>query len=512
MAFNSYQFILLFLPLAVVLNAILLRLDRPRLRVLLLIALTVGFYCAASWRSVPIMAASLAANFVFARKIGAGAPGERALWLRLGVCANVALLVGLKYTDFLGGTVAALAGGNWTSANLLLPLGISFFTFQQIAFLVDTSRGTIARPDASRYVASILFFPILVSGPITYFRDLAPQFDARPDARERAQDRLIGLVLFSVGLFKKTVIADTLGLFVDPLFAQAARDVPLSGPMAWAAATGFLLQMYFDFSGYSDMACGIARMLGICLPRNFHSPLRVTSVIAWWRRWHMSLGRFVGDYIHQPLAIGLGRWAARRGFGRDGMQVMAVLVPTFLTMLVIGAWHGGNWTFVVFGVLHGTYMVVAESWRYWRKRRKLGPMPAWTMPLFNLLTLFAVLVAVVPFRAADMPAAIGLWQSMAGMASPGALVPHDLPASGMAGLGAIIACCLFIAYLLPNSMQWLEAWSPTLATREWQGVSRPAIRLAWRPGPLGGIAAGLLFVLGFVFIARGSASFVYFGY
>lgn len=247
---------------------------------------------------------------------------------------------------------------------------------------------------------------------------------------------------------------------------------------------------------------------------NFHSPLRVTSIVDWWRRWHMSLGRFVGDYIFQPLALVLTRSAARRGLGRNAAFALGVLIPTFIAMLVIGAWHGGNWTFIVFGLLHASYMVVAETWRFVRRRARRGRQARpWQHVLGNASTIVAVLVALVPFRAPDMQTALALWQAMAGLGPAGSAVAWPaLPGLGATGLAAMIALGLAIAYLLPNSAQLLGRFEPHLAWPAWASVSPAPLRFTIAPSLRWGLVLGLLAFVGLAFVSRGTGSFVYFGF
>ncbi len=512
MAFNSYAFLLAFLPTVVLCYWLCERFFPGRSRLLVLIGATLLFYALAARAALALLLASLALNFIVARLILAARDRRRGIWLATGVSANILLLLYFKYSGFLLANLGLLALRG-PFAELILPLGISFYSFQQIAFLVDTARERIAPAHPLTYSASILFFPTILAGPITYFREFAPQAEARPDRALVATHISVGTVLLLLGLFKKVVIGDSLALWVDPLFAASASGKEAGMLLAWSMAAGYLLQLYFDFSGYSDMALGCARMFGIVLPLNFFSPLRVTSIIDWWRRWHMSLGRFVGDYIFQPLALPLTRFAVRRRLGRWPSLGLGVLVPTFLSMFVIGAWHGGNWTFVVFGLLHGLFMVVAESWRFLRRKaRKQVPASARRVA-GNLVTLGAVLVTMIPFRSPDMTTSRRLWEAMAGFAGPG--MPPQwgvLPGLGGAGYATMLLSAAAIAFLLPNSAQFLERFEPALSWHEWRSRAPAPLRLAFRPTLAWSIPLGLLFFLGLAFMSRGTGGFVYAGY
>ena len=504
MAFNSYTFLLLFLPVVVAAYHLAARLAGRRARLAVLVGASAAFVAVASPRALAILAVSLAANLAIARMIGASEGVRQRLWLRLGVAGNVGVLVAVKYGGFLAGLAGARA------APLLLPLGLSFYSFQQIAFLVDTARGQVGRAPPLTYVASLLFFPTIVSGPITYYREFAPQAEAGPLRGQVAGDVAVGLAYVAIGLFKKAVLADTMALWVDPLFGAAAGGHAPGAALAWAMVAGFLLQMYFDFSGYTDMALGAARMLGIRLPLNFLSPLRVTNIAEWWRRWHMSLGRFVNEYVFISLALPLTRHAMARHQGaRWAMHGESVLVPTAVSMFVIGAWHGGSWTFIVFGLLHAGYMVVAEAWRFARGRRK-GAAPVWARVAGNALTMAGVLVALAPFRAADMATATRIWAGMAGLGdSTGITVP--IP-GGAAMAGAEIACGLAICWLLPASARLLRDGDPALEWKRWRDVARAPLDWRWAPDARWALALGMLLFLGLAFVARGGSSFVYRGF
>lgn len=506
MAFNSYGFLLAFLPLLCCANHWVRRGASARQAVLLLFGTV--FYAMGSLLSLPFLAGSLAVNFVLARQIHHAQGEARRRWTWAGVGLNVLSLVYIKYAAFLLGDWAVVWPFHLAGGGLFLPLGMSFFTFQQISFLVDVSRGTLQPPRLLTYAAGIVFFPCLLSGPIVYVREIAPQLDRPQDESEAGLDMTVGLGQFAIGLAKKAVVADTMALWVDPLFVATQAGGQPSLVQGWLMVTGYLLQMYFDFSGYSDMALGLGRMLGLRLPLNFYSPLRATSIIDWWRRWHMSLGRFVNDYIFQSLALPLTRWAMVRGASRWGVSAAGVLLPTALSMFVIGAWHGGRWTFIAFGALHALYMVAAELWRMVRGR-KAAPLPVW---LGNGLTILCVLVALAPFRADTMAAASRIWLGMAGMAG-GAGVAWPFPGAAMAqlALAEVIAGLLF-CYLLPNTGQLFIGHTPALPSPLFRQLPRARITLIWRPNIVWGLMLGMMLALGAIFVSRIGGQFVYFAF
>jgi alginate O-acetyltransferase complex protein AlgI len=515
MPFNSYLFLLLFLPVTVACFYAFASTSLRRLRFAVLAAATLLFYANAAARFVPLLLCSVAVNYMLARSIARAEGGKRTALVISGVSANVIVLCYFKYTLFVLANADALFGTHWSVPAIALPLGISFYTFQQIAFLVDVSRGLVPTDHPVRYATSILFFPYIISGPITLYREMGPQLDHQPERGTVWGNILIGTIIFALGLFKKTVVADSFVLWVDPLFEQATRGGSLGLLGAWGAAIGYLLQMYFDFSGYSDMAIGAARMFGILLPLNFFSPIRSTSVIEWWRRWHMTLGSWVNAYIFQPIALPLSRWAAMKGLGRKGQLAVGTLLPTFLSMVIIGAWHGGNWTYFIFGALHGTYMVIAESWRFARRKKRRGKAPTWMhLATANILTLLAIFIAVVPFRAPNVPTTLRIWLGMTGATGLGSGMAHwpTLAPIGGAMLCAMIFGALAFAYLMPNTEQFLTRFKPALEWGKWKTSSMPIVRAEWRPSVLWSVCLGAVLLIAMAFVARGSTSFVYFGF
>jgi D-alanyl-lipoteichoic acid acyltransferase DltB (MBOAT superfamily) len=515
MAFNSYLFIFCFLPVALF-GYYAIALTRLNvLRIPFLIVVTLAFYARGAPHFTPLLLASVVGNYGFGVAVERSKGWRARIFLTVGVAINIFLLLYFKYSNFFIVNIDGVTGAHIPLLKLALPLAISFYTFQQIAYLVDVSRGLVRTSAPLRYLASILFFPSIISGPIVFYRELEPQLEARPERADVGANVLTGLTLFSMGLFKKTVIADTLGLWVDPACDAIHAGSHLGLWASWGVAAAYLLQIYFDFSGYSDMATGLARMLGIRLPLNFHSPIRCTSIIDYWRRWHITLGRFVNLYIFQPVAIPLARWSAERGLGRGPALAVATLLPTFATMLIIGAWHGGAWTYVLFGALHGLYMVANEIFNFLtRKRRKGQKETALMRAGGNALTMIAVMVAIVAFRSANLADAARWWSGMAGLGGATA-VWRDWPAlKPLGGLGLVLIAgpSALIAYLFPSAEQILTRIDPVLEWKKWRSVSPPVISLTWRPTPVWAMMTGATLFLALAFIARGTTKFVYFNF
>jgi D-alanyl-lipoteichoic acid acyltransferase DltB (MBOAT superfamily) len=412
MLFNSFPFLLVFLPAALTIQALAERFA-PRLRLQTLLALSLIFYGYWDWRFVPLIAASILVNWAVTRIFAAWRPP---FLLAVAIAANLAVLGVFKYTGFFAALANALGGLDLPEPRFALPLGISFFTFHHVMYLADLRAGIAPLYDVTRYGLYIAFFPQVLSGPLVRWSEVMHQFEVRAFG-DGWQERIgRGLMLVAFGLAKKTVLGDELAGYANPIFALAAEHSSLTVTQAWEGVLAFTLQIYFDFSGYTDMALGIALMLGIRLPQNFNVPYRATSLADFWRRWHMTLSRFLRDYLYIPLG------GNRHGLGR---QLQALLV----TMALGGLWHGAALTFVAWGVAHGLGLCAGVLWR----KAGLG-MPAlvgWG------LTLLFVTLAWVLFRAPSFEVAGRLYMIMAGAAPWGATLKWRLllPAALFATVG-----------------------------------------------------------------------------
>ena len=490
-----------------------------------LILISLVFYDYWTPQYVILLGISAVANYALglwiAQTIDAGQDRRRVLLVTLGVLGNLAALGYYKYANFLVDTLDALLGTGFAIERIILPLAISFYTFQQICYIVDIGRGTVWPGGFVPYVSFAVFFPHLIAGPIVHFRELTPQLVARPRLDRAVQSILIGAIIFGIGLTKKTVFADSAALYSSPVFDLAQAGGVVSAGAAWGAGFAYTLQVYFDFSGYSDMAIGLARMFGVLLPINFHSPLRAGSITGLWRQWHITLGRIVRTHVLQPMATLLTRWSAGRGHDRATGHRYGVLLPTFLAMVVIGIWHGAGWNFVLFGALHGTYMVINEAWSFRRRQRKAAPLPVWLTGVIDrggghVLTLLAFVVAVVPFRAASEAATWRMFAAMAGWGGDGGGdiggLAADIWPLGLVGFGLTLGLGYLIVFIMPNTQQIMQVTLPALDWAQWAGVDHPPLRLTWRPTWLWAVLGGAVLCLGMVFILRGSTEFIYFNF
>jgi len=395
MLFNSFAFLLVFLPAALVLHALVERFA-PQWRLVLLVVLSFAFYGYWDWRFLPLLAASILVNWALAEFYWNSTRREL---IPLAIAANLLVLGFFKYFNFFAELAAAVPGLPAARFDIVLPLGISFFTFHHIMYLADLRAGIAPRLGLVRYALYIAFFPQILAGPLVRWSEIVHQFDERPYARPDAAERVArGVMLLVVGLAKKVFLGDPLSEYVNPVFLAAAQGKAPSVIEAWSATLGFTFQIYFDFSGYTDMALGLALLFGIVLPQNFDAPYRATSLQDFWRRWHMTLSRFLRDYLYVPL-----------GGSRHGLAVQ--LFALFATMALGGLWHGAGLTFVAWGVAHGLGLGAGVLWR--KAGLRMPTLAGWA------ITFAFVVLAWVLFRSTTFESAILIYKALFGFAPLG---------------------------------------------------------------------------------------------
>lgn len=392
MIFNSNEFLFFFLPVTLTVYFLLNRYRLTLASKSWLVAASLFFYSWWDVRYLPLILASIAFNYALGTVLGKHPDGRRkGAILLFGAAANLALLGYYKYFNFFISNVNGLLDSGIPVQRIILPLGISFFTFTQIAYLVDSYKGTAREYDLLNYGLFVTFFPHLLAGPIIHHKDMMPQFASSRKKVLNYKNMATGLLLLSIGLFKKVVIADRLSMWANTGFGG---DAPLNMLSAWYTSLSYTFQIYFDFSGYTDMALGASLMFNIKLPINFNSPYKALNIQDFWRRWHITLSRFLRDYIYIPL-----------GGNKSGPNV--TYVNLMVTFLLGGLWHGAGWTFILWGGLHGTAIVVHRIWHGHNIR-----MPK---PLAWLLTFNFVNIAWVFFRAKTMQDAHRVLAGMFGL-------------------------------------------------------------------------------------------------
>ena len=440
------------------------------------------------------------------------------------IAVNLIFLIYFKYANFFVDNLNALTGSAWTLANVVLPLGISFFTFTQIAFLVDTYQGKVKEFNFVHYALFVTYFPHLIAGPVLHHAEMMPQFARRSVCRINWDNVAVGLSIFVLGLAKKVLLADSVADFSTPVFeAVKAGGEPMLIE-AWVGALAYTLQLYFDFSAYSDMAIGLSLMFNVRLPLNFNSPYKATSIIEFWRCWHMTLSRFLRDYLYIPLG------GSRLGTSRRYVNLM-------LTMLLGGLWHGAGWTFVIWGALHGSYLLINHAWREVKARLGWGNGGRLAALGAGALTFLAVVVGWVFFRADSFSSALTMLQGMAGMngvSLPVSLqdrlalvLPHagwlkfegNFPLTMLANFNAAssVGLGLLIVWLVPNVHQMFLRYRPVCEDGNGIAAAAPpemslgwvTKALIWKPTTPRAISLAVLFFICFISLTKVS-EFLYF--
>jgi alginate O-acetyltransferase complex protein AlgI len=476
--FNSHEFILVFLPIALAGFFILRAIAGKWATLLWLIGASLTFYAVWDPWNLLVLLSSIAFNFACGTQLAGRARSDRPtrLLLAAGVTFNLALIGYFKYSGFFAANLNTLLGTDIPVLELVLPLAISFFTFQEIAYLVDSARGETYGYRLKEYVLMVTFFPHLIAGPIVNHRILMRQFMNPFVWRVSTSTFALGIGLFVFGLAKKVLLADGMAPQANLMFDSVARGATPSFADAWIGSLAYTLQLYFDFSGYSDMAIGLGLLFGIRLPLNFSSPYQATSIIDFWRRWHMTLSAFLRDYLY--VALGGNRHGEIRRH-----------VNLAITMLLGGLWHGAGWTFVCWGAFHGLGLIVCHQWRQLRghaARDEAGTF--FGAILARVLTLLFVIFGWVMFRADSMPSAGAIMASMVGLNGLDLSVNSDRMLTTLTTL-ASIATLMAVTQLAPNSQQWLGYDPQRPAEEDYIWGRRFSAR------PLHGAALGCLLVL-----------------
>jgi alginate O-acetyltransferase complex protein AlgI len=510
MLFNSSIFILAFLPVTLAVFFAVGRYSANAAAALLGIASLI-FYGAWNAQYVPLLLGSIGVNFALSQVLG---DGQRSLGVRravfvAAVTANLALLGYFKYANFFLATFSSVANAQLSLGAIVLPLGISFYTFTQIAFLADTWKNHARERNFAHYLLFVTYFPHLIAGPILHHGEMMPQFRKKAIYTPDWGNLAAGVSVFILGLAKKALIADAIAPVARAVFTTADAGVQIEFLRAWGGAMAYAMQIYFDFSGYCDMAIGISILFGVRMPLNFNSPYKASSITDFWRRWHMTLSRFLRDYLYIPLG------GSRRTRPRRYLNLM-------ITMLLGGLWHGAAWTYVAWGGLHGFYLVVNHAWKFLWKRagRKDTPAGLLVLAASVAVTFSTVVVAWVLFRATsfasalrilggmaglhgiDLPAKAGLVKALAtkfGMA-PQSQAPY-ISNTAILGLMILLAIC----WLTPNVYQVMGLRNPSLT------AIKPAASVVWRPSLGWAICLGILGAVAFTGILSGPPSeFLYF--
>ncbi len=527
MLFNSYQFIFVFLPVTLLGFFQIGKKGKYQLSMGWLVLTSLVFYGWANPGYLILLMISIGCNYLIGIELSNYQENsQEKRWLNkkqilfLGIVINLSLLAYYKYTDMIILTFDNLLGTNFNLKNIILPLGISFFTFNQIAYLVDNYKRKTQEYSFLKYCLFVAFFPYLTSGPIVHHKEITPQFNNEEIYRYNSQNVAIGLTIFFIGLFKKVIFADSIATYATPIFDAGSQGISLPFLEAWGGALAYSIQLYFDFSGYSDMAIGVARMFGIKLPLNFDSPYKAVNIAEFWRQWHMTLSGFLRDYLYIPLG------GNRQGEPRRYVNLI-------VTMLLGGLWHGAGWNFVLWGGLHGVYLVIHRQWQ--SLRIYLGhdlKNSSWGQrAISRLITFLAVVITWVFFRAKDMSTAWNIIKGMLGLngISFPANIADALKIKGfLANLGVSftvsggtemvftylwVVVLLAIAWVTPNTQEWMALYSPALNENVRHSDNELGSnfwkRLRWMPTKIWSIIIGIIAGLGIVYLLR-PTEFLYF--
>ena len=522
MLFNSFSFIFLYLPILCILLKIFSFFSKE-FSIYILILFSCFFYGIWNFELLPILITSVLLNY-FVKTIIQNQENKKnhqnaKIILIIGILGNLSALFYYKYSYFVMSEFGSAFGSNFGAEKVILPLGISFFTFQQIGYLISAGRGTMLKHSFKEYALFVTFFPQLIAGPIVLQQEFFPQLRRRAFLSFRSIDVALGLTIFAIGLFKKTVIADNISNYTSPFYLIISSGGSIGQENAWAIVLGYSLQLYFDFSGYSDMALGIARIFGISLPINFLSPFKARSILEFWRRWHITLTRFIFVNIHSPLSLSLMRFNRRLANQNEMMKLLIQgCLPLIISFFVIGVWHGANWTFVLFGSIHATFASINFLWRqvFSRLTRLRGFLGFLYGLACQALTVLAFIIGLVPFRAENLQSVTTIYSSLIGLGTEapplaGGITKNQLVANAahipIEYWWSIAALYLFL-FLSPNIV---EIMRPRQIAVNVEGKERiPFIR--WKPSiTWAGVVALLLFcsMLG---MSKGVAEFVYYAF
>ncbi len=495
MLFNSREFIFLFLPVTLLVFFLLGRVENKKIAMMWLLSASLFFYGWWDFNYLALIIFSMLFNFGVGHILSRSVRNIRPkIILTMGVLANLAALGYYKYANFFISNVNIACSTDYRIEKIVLPLAISFFTFQQVAYLVDAYKGKTREYSFLQYCLFVVYFPQLVAGPIVHHYEIIPQFQKNVVYTFNSKNLSLGIAIFLIGLFKKIIIADGLSSYVTPVFTAAEHQVVITFFQSWSAALSYTFQLYFDFSGYSDMAIGIAKMFNIDLPLNFHSPYKSKNIIEFWRRWHMTLSRFLRDYLYIPLG------GAYKGMLRKHLNL-------FITMLLGGLWHGANWTFVVWGCMHGSYLIINHFWQMIRtKLTFLQYSSILTSWLGTVVTFLAVVLAWVVFRADSFAGASNIVQGMLGL--HGFILPEQI-ASIIPGMARFVSV---------TAADPLLGAGTTMGVVEMLGMICVSCVLVWFPATnemtyflrAAALMFGTYFIIQSILFSRAVSEFLYF--
>jgi alginate O-acetyltransferase complex protein AlgI len=529
--FNSVAFLILLLPVSLLVFYFLGRFKMKAAK-FWLAAVSLFFYGISDQKFLPLLVGSIIFNYICGRLIQTYQDRLEvsSRVLAFGILGNLALLFNFKYfIEMMKGLCLMLDYHGVYWGYRALPLGISFFTLTQIGFLIDRKEGKAEENGFLDYVLFAVFFPYLSAGPIVHHREITPQFTKKETYFFNWNNIGVGLTIFIIGLAKKVLIADQLMPVANDVFNNPGDKHALE---AWVGVMTYSLQLYFDFSGYSEMSLGITRLFNVRLPANFDSPYKSESIIEFWQRWHISLTRYLNLYLYNPVSLWIIRKRAAKGLASLKTEektlkgfLITLAVPTFYTMILAGIWHGAGFQFLIFGLLHGFYLCANHFWRLFGSKAQEGIsffLPAWLDKAWKIgLTYLAVLTTLIFFRSSDANSAWSLLGSMAGIGtkkSPGgppgilesvsAYFNFDIPSWHHASATITLVFFLIFVWIMPNVLQLFEKEGASLTKVK---AASPFISYRWSPNLFWSFLAVFLFLMS-VFFLGGTTEFLYFNF
>lgn len=503
MVFNSYEFVVLFLPIAFAVVALAHRWAGWNGAFSALAIASLAFYANWGIEFLGILLVSIVSNFVLGSVIIRSKESkiQSKLLLTIGILGNIGALGYFKYTNFFVDVVNQATGAGFSHLSIILPIGISFYSFIQIGYLIDAYNGMVKSHSFVKYVTFATLFPTVTAGPLVLQKEIFGQMEKREDAFLDFSRIAAGLTLFTIGLFKKVVIADSIAQYSDTVFNGVAAGQGLEITTAWLGALAYTFQLYFDFSGYTDMAIGLGAIFGILLPLNFNSPFKATNISDFWQRWHMTMTRFFTNYVFQPMAMSGMRKAMAGKYSPAKKFITSGGWPIVFTMLVAGIWHGSGWVFVIYGLVHGFAIAINNAWKYF-SMPKLSPVAGWG------LTMLVVVSGLVIFRSPDVSTAMTIIASMFGGTLLGFGQGTELVSLEILDVAPMIVLLGAAVLLLPNSQEMVSIkWISTNEKPE--TFSKLTDKLAWFPNLGWGVAMAVVFVFSFGLIGSDS-SFLYY--
>jgi alginate O-acetyltransferase complex protein AlgI len=500
-SFTSLKFIFIFLPLAYLGFVLAHRLGGRAQAINFLAIISVVYYAMFGTQLLLVLLVSMLFNYFIGKAIVSQAEQPKtAKYLLLGaIMSNLGMLGYLKYSNFFIDIMNQASGSTMSLLDIAVPIGVSFFTFVQIGYLIDAYNGQLLKHNFAKYVVFTAFFPCVTAGPLVMQREMMEQLSKSSAPAFDVRRLFIGVTMFAMGLFKKVVLADSIAPFANKVFDGAHAGMALDGATAWIGAICYTLQLYFDFSGYSDMAIGLATIFAIKLPLNFDSPFKATNISDFWRRWHMTMTRFFTAYLYSGVAMYGMRKSMAVQMGRVGRFFLVAAVPSLLTFIVAGVWHGSGWTFVIYGVMHGIAVATFLAWREF-SGVKLPSAIAW------FFTMVTVVCGLVMFRAPDVATAMTLLGQMwnfggSNVNAPMIVIDSATALSMIVILGAI-------TLLLPNSQQILHHEWPVVDSKPEETATAAGL-VSWRPSFSTALITAFIFTVGITSIGS-SSGFLYY--